>query len=162
MRIITFVSTLLVPVLMTGVDLELYVRSLAPASGEPDRTELVEQVRAAADQSGGTADVVVWGRAIPLDSDHPLADRLARFREWATDTGARLVGVEEHVTGSLADEKRPVIGLPTVMLAEYRDGELVAVTPHERDGALRTVADHLGGLALDASPRTEEKFAASD
>lgn len=147
---------------MTGVDLELYVRSLAPTGGEPDRTALVEQVRAAAEQGGGEAEVVVWGRAVPADSDHPLADRLAQFRTWAADTGARLVGVEECTTGSLADEKRHVTRLPSVALAEYRDGELVAVTPHERDGAIRTVADHLGALALDSNAQREGAVAVSD
>lgn len=147
---------------MTGVDLELYVRSLAPTGGEPDRTELVEQVRAAAEQRGGDAEVVVWGRAVPADSDHPVADRLEQFRAWATDTGARLVGVDDCVAGSLADDERHVTRLPSVALAEYRDGELVAVTPHERDGAIRTVADHLGALALDSNRSREWTVAASD
>lgn len=148
---------------MSGVNLELYVRSLAPHGGEPSRAEIIEQVRTLVEH--GIVDdyeIVVWGEALPVDTDHELSERLAKFRAWAAAHDAVLVGFEDRPAGSLVDEKRRVTTLPTVALAEYRDGELVGVTPHERDGALRTVADHVGALSLDSNPWTERELVASD
>lgn len=148
---------------MSRVKLELYVRSLAPVGGEPSRAETMERVRVLAEHGNvDDFEVVVWGQAIPVDLDHPLVDRVAQFRAWAADHHATLVGVEDRQAGSLVDEPRQVTTLPTVALAEYQDGELAAVTPHERDGAVRTVADHVGALALDSNPWTDRELAASD
>lgn len=148
---------------MSCVTLELYVRSLAPVGGEPSRAETIERLGVLAEHENvDEYEVVVWGQAIPAGIEHPLADRLDRFQQWADDHDATLVGVEKRDVGSLVDEPQRLTILPSVALAEYQDDELVGVTPHERDGALRTVADHLGALALDPSPWTERELAASD
>lgn len=148
---------------MSGVTLELYVRSLAPHGGEPSRAEISEQVRALVEYGGvDDYELVVWGEALPDDTDHELSERLAQFRAWAAAHDATLVGFEDRPAGSLVDETREVTSLPTVALAEYRDGDLVGVTPHERDGALRTVADHVGALTLDSNPWPKRELAPSD
>nr|WP_255195228.1 HTH domain-containing protein [Halorarius litoreus] len=112
----------------------------------------------------GTVDdyeVVVWGAAIPTDTDHELGARLDAFRAWAAETDAELVGVEERQTGSLVDEPYQVTTLPVLAVAEYHDGDLVAVTPSEQNGAIRTVADHVGALQ-EANPPVEQPLTASD
>lgn len=148
---------------MSGLTLELYVRSLAPVGGEPSRSETIEQLRVLAEHGAVDGyEILVWGRAMPTDSDHPLAQRLDRFRAWAADHGATLVGVEERPAGAVGDEPRRVTRLPTAVLAEYHDGDLAVVTPREHDGSVRTVADHLGALTLDPAAWFERGLAASD
>jgi predicted transcriptional regulator len=130
---------------------ELFVRSLAPDSVE--RQDAVAAGLAAL-ADGGAVDqhaVEIWGNAVPLGVDHPLAQRVQRFREWADEEGVALVGLEERSTGTLVDEQRVVVSLPTMALAEYRDGELTSVAPYRRpDGTVCTVDDRLDALA-DAS-----------
>lgn len=142
---------------------ELYVRALAPRAGR----ERVDRVRAElvrlADEGAVTDySVTIWGDALPVGGDHALVDRVATFRSWAAETDARLVGVEKKRTGTLVDDLETVWTLPALALAEYDDGELVHVTPHERDGAVHTVDDRLGTLVEPVDDATELESIVSD
>lgn len=142
---------------------ELYVRELAPRAGrervDRARTELA---RLADEGEVDDYTITIWGDALPVDGDHALVDRVAAFREWAAETDATLVGVERRQTGTLVDDLVPVWTLPALALAEYRDGELVHVTPHERDGAVHTVDDRLGALVDEATETAEPERVAAE
>jgi hypothetical protein len=134
----------------TGVPrVELYVRSLAGETAV--RHEQVAADLAGLSERGAVDDstVRVWGREIPAEGDHPLTDRVDAFREWADEMAVELVGLEERAKGSLVDDERPVLALPTMTLAEYREDELACVTPYRCGGRLVTVRDRLDALAPD-------------
>lgn len=137
------------------VTVELYVRALAPRAGYEQVDRVRSELARLADE-GAVAEygITIWGDALPVEGDHPLVDRVAAFRSWADDADVTLVSVERARTGSLVDDPQTVWTLPTLALAEYHDGTLVAVTPHERDGAIHTVGDRLATLAepADESP----------
>lgn len=134
----------------TGVPrVELYVRSLAAETAA--RQERVAADLAALSERGAVDDytVRVWGREITAVGDHPLTDRVDAFRAWAAEMDVELVGFEERAKGSLVDEERPVLALPTMALAEYRDDELACVTPYRCGRRVVTVRDRLDAMAPD-------------
>lgn len=141
------------------VTAELFVRSLA-SRGSGDRQETAAETLAALAGEGAVDhyEVHVWGEAVPVDSDHPIARRVTEFRDWAASNGAGLSGVERRTVGSLVDEGRTVTTLPTMALAEYHDGDLASVTPYERDGVVYTVEDRLGALAESDEPARDERL----
>lgn len=134
----------------TGVpSVELYVRSLASETAA--RRERVAADLAALSERGSVDDytVRVWGKEVPADGDHPLTDRVTAFREWAGERGVALVGIEERSRGSLVDDGRPVVTLPTMALAEYRDDDLACVTPYRCGDRVVTVRDRLDAMVPD-------------
>lgn len=44
-------------------------------------------------------------------------------------------------TSRVTGEEYTTLRLPMVVMAEYEDGDVVHVTPHETDGSVRTVED---------------------
>lgn len=137
------------------VRVELYVRSLAPDSGERQDAVAARVAGLSEQEAVDGYEVEVWGNAVPLDVDHPLAETVARFREWAREADVELLGLEERSTGTLVDERQVVLSLPTMALAEYRDGDLSCVAPHRRrDGTVCRVDDRLDALAERSTVRT--------
>lgn len=135
--------------------LELYVRSLSPNGAGPSQDAVVASLDRL-ERAGAIDDysVRVWGDALPLDSATArtgagrwISRSVQRFREWVTARDATVPGAfERRETHTLADEGCEVLTLPVLLLAEYRGEELVSVTPRIEDGALYTVADHVGSL----------------
>jgi hypothetical protein len=135
--------------------LELFVRSLAPEGTGDEQVAVVNQLERL-QKSGKIADysVTVWGTAVTHDS--PLAEteageevlgRVAAFEGWAADEGVSLDRFiqRDEVHSTIRDTTQTVIRLPAMMIAEYEDGELQHVTPHERDDVV-TVQDRLESL----------------
>lgn len=141
------------------VTAELFVRSLA-SRGTDDLHETTGETLAALADDGVVDhyEVHVWGEAVPVDSDHPIARRVAEFCDWAASNGAELSGIGRRTVGSLVDEGRTVTTLPTMALAEYHDGDLASVTPYERDEVVYTVEDRLGALAESDEPTRDERL----
>ena len=74
--------------------------------------------------------------------------RVAEFEQWAADEGVSLERFiqRDEVHSTIRDTTQTVIRLPAMMIAEYEDGELQHVTPHERDDGVVTVQDRLESL----------------
>lgn len=145
------------------VTADLFVRSLVPA-GNGSRLEGTLSTLselAAADQLQDF-DVRVWGDKVltngpvaETDAAGSLLDTVDRLEAWAAEADASLVGFQERTVGSVVDESRPALSLPAMTLVEYRGSDVARVTPHERDGVVTTVEDHLellGREVADATP----------
>lgn len=134
--------------------LELFVRSLSPT--EAPATDHVDRVRTfAADGRVADATVTVWGDEVGL-AETPrrtatgrfILERVAALRAWAADND---VGVApffrtREVATTVTGETFTAMRLPVCCLAEYRDCEVVHVTPHLADDRTVTVADRLQQL----------------
>lgn len=136
--------------------LELFVRSLAPEGTGDEQVAVVNQLDHLKESGQiGAYSVTVWGNAVTHDS--PLAQteageevlgRVAEFEQWAADEGVSLDRFiqRDEVHSSIRNTTQTVIRLPAMMIAEYEDGELQHVTPHERDDEVLTVQDRLDSL----------------
>jgi hypothetical protein len=128
---------------------ELHVRSLSPTAAGGRVRKVVGRL-AALDDGGcldGYAVRVTGGELpttprVPTDTGAALRRRLDRCRAWADERGAELVGVRERETPAGRE-----LVLPALLLAEYRDGDLAYVAPHDDGERVRTVADRLDALA---------------
>lgn len=144
------------------VRVELHVRSLAPRAGQRQQDSVIERLDRL--ESGGLVDefsVDVWGRQVRLssaaaqtDAGRFVLDRVDAFREWADDTGRSVASFFEtrRVESAITDEEYVALVLPSLTLAEYRDGDLAYVAPCTDGDEVTTVADRLDVLA--ASPGT--------
>lgn len=140
----------------TTRSLELFVRSLAPEGTGDEQVAVVTQLDRL-QESGQIAEysVTVWGNAVTHDS--PLAQteagdrvlgRVAEFEQWAADEGLSLDQFiqRDEVHSTIRDTTQTVIRLPAMMIAEYENGKLQTVTPHEHDDGVVTVQDRLDSL----------------
>lgn len=134
--------------------LNLFVRSLSPA--EAPGTDHVARVRAlAADGRAADATVTVWGHEVGL-AETPrrtatgrfLLERVAAVRAWADERGVEVAPFfrVREVAAEVTGETHAAIRLPIRCLAEYRNGEVVYVTPHLAGERTVTVADRLAEL----------------
>jgi len=139
----------------TAPEAELYVRSLASRTGCQHR--VIKRLQRL-DTGGRLADVdvYVWGTevglsttAVETDSQQSILETVADFRAWADNAGVSDEQFYEDRTrvSGLTGEEFSTLRLPVLVLAEYEDGELVSVTPHERDCGVRTVTDRLEMLS---------------
>lgn len=135
---------------------ELSVRALSSRTGggiQERALDLLERLeRAGAVESVG---VHVWGErvglsttAVETDCGQRVLDRIGRFREWANRNRVSLEPFfESRVTTSrITGEEYTTLHLPIIVLAEYENGDVVHVTPHEDDGSVTTVQDRLEHL----------------
>lgn len=141
---------------------ELFVRSLVP-DGNGTRLEAVLQELSDLARTDALDDytVRVCGEFVPTAGSMADVDPAAsilytvdRLETWAETENADLLGFGERTMGSLVDEGRSVLSLPGMVLVEYRDGDVDHVTPHRRDGIVRTVEDRLCSLG-----RSQEQVA---
>lgn len=135
---------------------ELYVRSLTPDDGRGPQSAVIDTLSRLEDE--GRIDeltVSVWGRIVGLsttarrtDEGQAILDTIAAFRAWARATGRSLnpAFTTRETTARITGESHASILLPTMVLAEYHDGELHHVTPHQQNGAVTTVADRVNTL----------------
>lgn len=136
----------------SGPTVELYVRSLSD-DVQPLLDETLRRLREAEDIE--EVGVTVYGRSFdptgPAADTEPgrvLADRLEAFRRWASENGASFgpffrARTVDGITGGTSTR----IDLPTVTLAEYRDGDLAFVAPCRLDGRYHAVLDRAERLA---------------
>lgn len=146
----------------TAPEAELYVRSLASRTGCQER--VIKQLQSLADKGSlESVTVHVWGEEVGLSttavetaSRRSILDTIGTFRSWADANDVSLVQFYEERTrvSGLTGEEFTTLRLPVLTLAEYQDGELVSVTPHERKSGVRTVEDRLEMLATTMADAT--------
>jgi hypothetical protein len=152
--------------------LELVVRSLAPGGGK-ERVDEALRGLAALERSGAVDEtsVVVWGNRVPMGADTAGADHaahveatVAAFEAWAEATGRSVEQFFRRQVVDSAFDGAPYIALvvPTMVLAEYDDGELVHVSPcsDRKCRAFESVSDRLATLVAEAAPSVDASDAA--
>ncbi len=144
---------------------ELYVRSLLPEGHSEQQGATLETVGGLVEDGViGERQVRVCGHQIPASVaatrtavGERLVTQLAAFQEWAQRNDCSLAPAMEirEVDRSLVDARYRALRLPSVLLAEYRDGALSCVTPHRDGDTVRCVGDRLDELA-SGDPTTFE------
>ncbi len=142
---------------------ELYLRALTSRTG--NREQIIETLeRLESDDAVADATVHVWGEAVELSSAAAATDRgediletVSTFRQWATQQDVSLsCGFENtEVSSQMTGQTYTRLTLPTVAMAEYVDGQLQYVTPHD-DGDVTRVSDRLSALAATNQSGLEE------
>lgn len=139
-----------------GRRLDLYVRSLSPSGARAHQEAVLDRLtrlEAAGHIAGFT--VHVWGKqvntttaAARTDAGRFILDRVSEFREWARRNGRSLGSFFEtrDVASTITGEEYTTLVLPTMTLAEYRDGTLDFVTPCTDGEVVYTVHDRLDRL----------------
>ena len=113
--------------------LELYLRSLAPATGRDQQDRVVRRLH----------DLDGDGRIKGFD----VLRRYERFAEWAEEAGYDLTGFERREVDSvLTGTTVTGIAFPRIVLAEYRGGSLTFVAPAADGSETVTVQDRLDSL----------------
>lgn len=153
------------PTNQSGVHLELCVRSLTGSADTCRLDVLIDEAESLiAKDRIDTFDTTVWGDELPLDrpprtgTGRALYDLLGQFELWA-DQGQRKIRpffqsrtVTDELTSS--GEEREVMNLPDVAIAEFRDGVLEWVSPHQEANCVHSVQDHLSAIATDEGARS--------
>lgn len=144
----------------TGLHVELCVRADAPTCVGAAQERV--QDRLGDLRESGDVDAVttsVWADTPgALDRDASEAkqhvdDRIARFREWASDRDVSLAPAFQtrEMDSQFVDGRRERHVLPVLCLAVSDGDSLVAVYPHVDDGRVRTLEDGLDRLE-DGTP----------
>ena len=136
---------------VAGTVVELCVRSLS----EEVQPLLDGTLRRLDGADVDRVGVVVWGRsfdptgpAAATDPGRALADRLDAFRRWAAENDASFGSFfRTRPVRRLTGETYTRVDLPTVTLAEYRDGELAFVAPCRLGDRHHTALDRAERLA---------------
>jgi len=134
----------------------LWVRSLTPDDAGPRRSRAIDRLQRL--EASGTLDdgrVRLWGKRVRPNTPEArtevgrtVLERVELFRDWARNEDRSLRPfVQDRSRG-----KEFEVLLPTMALAEYRDGDLVFVSPCTDAEEGHTVFDRLDALAGD---RTE-------
>ncbi|MHB9287763.1 HTH domain-containing protein [Halobacteriales archaeon Cl-PHB] len=139
-----------------GVQVEVFVRSLAPiGAGRPQKT-VVRTLERLTDR--GTVDdyrVTVCGKEVPADRDQAvtafcerLLDCVDAFEAWAERNDRALHGVfdRKEAHSSITGEDRVYRVAPVLAVAEYEGTDLRFVAPSVGDGRQVSVIDRLEEL----------------
>ncbi|MFB6163155.1 MAG: HTH domain-containing protein [Halococcoides sp.] len=151
---------------MTAPSLELFVRSLHPQGAHQRQEATLKQLeRLERDEEIDEFSVVVWGDQISRESvaansikGRYVLNRVAEFQQWALSNNVSLDSFyQTRSTGPESDvETETTIVLPVMGLAEYRDGELVQVSPCTAGETVHTVQDHVDSLSEETRPVENE------
>ncbi|MDS0259634.1 hypothetical protein NDI56_09545 [Haloarcula sp. S1CR25-12] len=135
---------------------ELYLRSLLPEGYSRQQASTLDRVSELVDRGVvGERHVEVCGCQVPASVTatrtgvgERIVSRLSAFQAWAQRNDCTLGPAMElrDVDDSLSDTHYRAVRLPTLLLAEYRDGALRCVTPHCAGDTVRTVEDRLAEL----------------
>jgi hypothetical protein len=141
--------------------IEVYVRSLRPGEGRPQRRALDRlDALAAAGEIGGY-EVVVWGdrappsvEAVRTRAGRFVLDRVTVFQRWAERNDASIEDAfaVRTVDSSITGERHDELVLPRLVAAAVRGGRLHAVAPATVDGDHRSIEAFLDGLENGALP----------
>lgn len=147
---------------------ECWVRSLARVPDGPQGRVVRRLEWLVTDGRLDTLSVETWPAAVPVDRERLLGshertihERLRAFEQWADREGRDLgPAFEERAVGNAYVETpiERVWTLPAVALAEYREGELVRVTPSVGEETLDTVEEHLEDLLVPDERPTEAEL----
>lgn len=147
--------------------IELYVRGLTSRPGRETRERavtLLERLDAAG--TIATFTVRVWGREVGLSTaaaeterGRDILDRVGAVRRWANrnDVSVEPFFDGRAATSEITGEEYTTLRLPVAVLAEYADGDLAYVTPHEDCGTVRTVQDRLDHLAAALPAESDDR-----
>jgi hypothetical protein len=143
---------------------ECWVRSLARVPDGPQARVVRRLEWLVTDDRLDTLAVETWPAAVPTDRERLLGshertvhERLDAFETWADREGRELgPGFEQRPVGHnyLDAPVERVWTLPTVALAEYREDELVRVTPSADETGIDSVDEHLEDLLRTAGRAT--------
>jgi len=135
---------------------ELYVRSLLPDSYSQRQAEVVQRLGRLVGSGVLTErQVHPCGNQLPAtpaeantDVGEWLVERFLGFNEWASTNGCGLDPAFEirEVNDTMSGAQYRALRPPAILLAEYREGELVCVTPHRDGETVRTVLDRIAEL----------------
>jgi hypothetical protein len=141
---------------------EVYLRSLLPEGYSQQQATTLDRVAELVERGlVRERHVQVCGCQVPASPAETntgvgerIVTRLAAFREWAAINDCSLAPAMEfrEVEDSFAGTHYRAVRLPAIMLAEYRDGTLVCVTPHRDGDTVRTVTDRIGELETGDPP----------
>ncbi|WP_246985302.1 HTH domain-containing protein [Halorientalis marina] len=156
--------------------IELFLRSLAPATGRDGQERIVERLRTL-DEENVVRDfeVVLCGECVcpqaataETEPGERLLTSYEAFEAWADDRDRELSGFEQRDTKSILTGTTVTgIVFPRVVLAEYRDGDLTFVAPSADDTEKTSVSDRLsayesGEAAERASDEAQREPRAED
>jgi hypothetical protein len=138
---------------------ELCVRSLLPSGDRSHQRATIRRLdRLAAADVVDDVSVCVWGRGVDLDGETAGTDaaraihrRVEAFEAWADDAGASLEPYLDRteISSQITGESCTALRFPKLMLAVYRDDDLVYVAPHADATSRCTVGDALDALERD-------------
>ncbi|MEF8785320.1 MAG: HTH domain-containing protein [Haloarculaceae archaeon] len=145
----------------TRPSIELFVRSLSP-NGAAQQQEAILSRLDRLDERGVVDDytVTIWGeRIVPeslaaqTDTGREMRETVEQFRTWADERGVSLdrFFTDQTIHSAITGDRYSATALPVFAMAEYEDGELRSVTPHERDEGTLTVEDRLEALGEQAT-----------
>lgn len=148
----------------TTLEAELFVRSLAPTGASERQTAILERLRRLAERSVlDDVRVSVWGEQVEVHeeggqtvSGARVRDRIEAMRSWADEHGRTLEPFIEtrQRRSTVTGADGTVLVLPVMLLAEYRDGTVVHVTPNADGSEVCTVVDRVTALEETATPRS--------
>jgi hypothetical protein len=143
------------------IEAELWIRSFAPVGGDERQEAAVQRLQELHDEDR-LADLTVrmWGKKLRRSSaatyteeGQVVVERFETFREWAAAEDRSLTPFFEERAESceFTGESDDVIVLPSVALAEFRDGDLVHLAPHVDGDRRVSVEDRIDELR-EAAP----------
>ena len=145
---------------------ELFVRSLSPSGATHQQERILERLdELAAEGHVDDYEVTVWGERVVPDSvaaDTPtgenVLDTVDEFGSWATAHGVSVERFypEQTVESAITGDEFTAISLPVVAMAEYVDGRLHHVTPHEGE-TVQTVLGRLDALGTETTRSRDER-----
>jgi hypothetical protein len=146
----------------SGVQLELFMRSSAPAAARERQTAAVERLRALGDDDGIEAVAVrTWEKRIPV-GEHAREEgathhAYAAFEDWARGRGVELRPFFDthECYSSITGESYTALVLPVLCLAVSESDRLSAVFPHATPERTYAVGDALDALATDESSQSQ-------
>lgn len=140
------------------IRIDLFVRSLQPPNWQAKQRRVLDRLEALAEGDVvDEFDVYVWGASAPPSPEDArtafgrfVLDRIATFRQWARANDRSLGGLFEvrEADSSITGESCRRLTLPAIVMAEYYDGQLGCVTPHERTGETIRVLDRATELGV--------------
>lgn len=146
-------------------EVTLFVRSLASRTGRQDQIlDRLDHLETAGHID--SFDVHIWGEEISLSSSavetargKAVLERISEFRQWANRNEVSLDRFFENRerTSRLTGKEQTTLRLPGLAMAEYEGDELEAVTPHIREGSVRTVSDRLAMLSNGTEENSQQE-----
>ncbi len=139
-----------------GVQIEVFVRSLAPRGAEQPQESVVRALERLTER--GTVDdytVTVCGKEVPVDREYAptsicehLLSCIDAFEAWAERNDRELTGVfdRKEVYSSITGDDHTCRIAPILAMAEYEGEDLRFVTPSTGRGGRVTVLDRVEEL----------------
>lgn len=153
------------PADQSGVHLELCVRSLTGSADTGRLDGLIDQAELlVAEGRIDSFDTTVWGEQLPLDrpprteTGRALYDLLGQFERWAAEGERKIRPFFQSRTTSdglaTPGKERKVMTLPDIAIAEFHDGTLEWISPHQEANCVHSVQDHLSAISANEVSRS--------